>query len=804
MGKSKNRKKRASVPNMEEVGAAVSGTSGQPARRAPIYEQKTKLWPSAVLGVVIFLVIVYCNISETAFAVGAASVLLCAGLIGYFAGWKPTAQVTLASVFFFAFLIMSAAGSLYSGFQEYAAIAFGKWFACFSLFLTAAVVCKRKHTRTLMLGAAIAIGLVAVISIDSASIKAPTDFVLGNLLFCDTSQYGYWPDGRISGMFVNPNVSGSMFGLGVFLSLHLARTARRRAEQVTAFACLSVCAMAFLLSFSMGSIGFFVLGVAVYLITAKTNDRLGVLVLMVETAVLGTAFGIASTVGLGKTGAAALVPDLLMVVCTAALWLLHTKAGVKVTTALEGKGRAIAIAAAAVFAVGILYVVAGFHITGSITLEAGETVTRSAYPAAGDYTLAVDGSAGLNVTITAQNSRQTAMHTSDVLYSGPASGAAYTVPEGTKVVYFALSAAQGGRVDRISYDGAGSGALKLNYLLLPSFVETRIQGLWANQNVIQRGTFNEDALRIWRMNPIFGKGMGAYEAYRPQVAEFHYDSRYVHNEYTQTMAETGIVGLLLFVGVLASFALAAVRGRKDEVYGAMAAPLLACLTMMAGHGTFEVIWSNKPYLVTAALMLALIQITFGTYIPLPLPDRHKARPILAGVCALFLVVFGFLRLRPALAQLSAENASSYDLFMEALDSGTRMNPYGSHLFMLTYMENALQPGGEAYLARADEIATVLAGADISEYGTRTAAYLFARGQTSAAFDALERAVRRGWADPMVWDMAVETAVNAYQPGVDGMTEGMKHLYSLWKEANAQQLDDITLSAMHTTFMEQFA
>lgn len=766
--------------------------------------ETNRIWPGAVLGVVIFLTLVYCNISETAFAVGGAAVLLSAGLIGFFAGWKPTAQITLASVFFFAFVVMSAAGSLYSGFQDYAATAFGKWFACFSLFLAAAVLCRRKHVRALLLGAAVAIGLVAVFSIDSASLKAPTDLILGRLLFCDTSQYGYWGDGRISGMFTNPNVTGSMFGLGVFLSLHLARTAKGRAEQLTAFAALSVSAMAFLLSFSMGSIGFFVLAAAVYLIAARREDRLGVLVLMVETALLGAAFGVAATVGLGKSGAVTAAPDLLMVLCTLALWLLHTKGGVKAAAALEGKGKIMAVSAGAAAAAGVLFVVLGFHITGGIDLKPGETLRRSAYPAAGDYTLMVDGPADLTVTITSQNSRQTAMHTSDTLYAGSAADAAYTVPEGAKVVYFALSTAQGGEVEEISYAGAETGSLKLNYLLFPSFVETRIQGLWANQNVIQRGVFNEDALRIWRMSPVVGKGMGAYEGYRPQVADFHYDSRYVHDVYAQTLAETGLVGVLLLLGTLGSFAYAAVRGRKDETYGALCAPLLACLAMMAGHGVFEVIWSNKPYLVVAALTLALIQIAFGAYMPLPLPEKSRAKPVLAGACAAFLLVFGFLRLRPALAEAGAGRAVSYDGFMEALESGTRLNPYGSNLYKLTFMENALQAGGEPYLERADAFAAELSTADISEYGTRAASYLFARGETGAAFDALEAAVRRGWADPAVWDMAAEAAMKGYRAGGPGMDEGMRRLYDLWREADAEQLDGIPLSAMHAAFMGQFA
>lgn len=74
--------------------------------------------------------------------------------------------------------------------------------------------------------------------------------------------------------------------------------------------------------------------------------------------------------------------------------------------------------------------------------DAGERLRRSAYPAAGTYSLAVQAGGDVSVTIESQNMQDTMMHTSSVLYEGSADGASFTVPEDSMVVYFNFSADQ--------------------------------------------------------------------------------------------------------------------------------------------------------------------------------------------------------------------------------------------------------------------------------------------------------------------------------------------------------------------------
>lgn len=767
--------------------------------------REDRLWPAVAIALALFVGFVYINWSDVPFVVGGAICLLAVALAGHFLGWKPLTQVTLTTVFFFAFVLLCGIASIYSPFGEQAATEFARWLIALFLFLIAAIACKKKHSHALMVGVTLAIGLVAVFSIDSASWKEPTEFFLGTLLRNDTAAYSYWPDGRISGLFVNPNITGSMFAVGMLLSLHLARGAKRTGERVAMYATLAVSALGFLLSFSMGSIGFFLVAVVVYLIAVGKKERPGLFVLMVETFLVTMVFGVISTLGLGKTGAVALLPDVCMVLATVALWLLDTKVGVRVSEKLAQNGRAAVIGLSTVAALGVIYLVAGFSLAGGMTFQPGEGISRSAYPAPGDYTLSVEGGGDLMVSIATQNSQQTAMHTETEVYAGVAQGAAFTVPEGTKVAHFRLSSPAGGQVDAVTYAGAEEGALKLNYLLIPEFAATRIQGLWANQNVIQRGTFNEDALRIWRESPILGSGMGAFEMRHDSVADFFYITRYTHNVYTQTLAETGLVGLVLLLGALAAFFLACIKGRKEEENGALAAPLLACLVMLAGHGSFEVIWSSPPYMLMVPLLLALVQVNFGHVATLPLLGKKGVRATCAALCGVCAVFFAWAYLQPTLDDAAVARYAreqDYVKFITRTERAAKHGIYNSDKYSAAYLENVFLGGEEALFPIADAIAAQMPEQGMYEYGMRAARYYFERGENAPAFDALERSALRFRANPAAWDKAVETMMDYCVPDSDtpGRIQGF---YALWQEVEARQLDELPLTASHMSYLTGF-
>jgi O-antigen ligase len=100
--------------------------------------------------------------------------------------------------------------------------------------------------------------------------------------------------------------------------------------------------------------------------------------------------------------------------------------------------------------------------------------------------------------------------------------------------------------------------------LLPGSVAQRIENINFNQHsVLERNTFNEDALKIYNDYPVFGAGGGAWKTLYQKYQNNPYISTQSHNYYSQLLVEVGTVGTLLFVAIYGlMFMMAVQRYRK--------------------------------------------------------------------------------------------------------------------------------------------------------------------------------------------------------------------------------------------------
>lgn len=91
--------------------------------------------------------------------------------------------------------------------------------------------------------------------------------------------------------------------------------------------------------------------------------------------------------------------------------------------------------------------------------------------------------------------------------------------------------------------------------LLPDNLQTRIENINFEQNsVLERGTFYSDSIKVVRDYPIFGAGGGAWANLYEKYQNNPYISSQTHNYFMQILVETGIVGLIVILGLLfASF-----------------------------------------------------------------------------------------------------------------------------------------------------------------------------------------------------------------------------------------------------------
>jgi len=85
--------------------------------------------------------------------------------------------------------------------------------------------------------------------------------------------------------------------------------------------------------------------------------------------------------------------------------------------------------------------------------------------------------------------------------------------------------------------------------LLPASIGDRIANINFNQHsVLERGTFYEDALSIWKDYPIDGAGGGAWQALYQQYQNNPYTSTQVHSFFIQMLVEVGTLGIIaLFI-----------------------------------------------------------------------------------------------------------------------------------------------------------------------------------------------------------------------------------------------------------------
>ena len=59
----------------------------------------------------------------------------------------------------------------------------------------------------------------------------------------------------------------------------------------------------------------------------------------------------------------------------------------------------------------------------------------------------------------------------------------------------------------------------------------------------------EDGLKLWKLSPVIGWGIGGVEGQLTSVQSFYYESKYIHNHFIQILDEVGVVGLAKFTKI---------------------------------------------------------------------------------------------------------------------------------------------------------------------------------------------------------------------------------------------------------------
>lgn len=731
-----------------------------------------------------------------------ASSLIAGGLC-----WKKL-SVRVSIPFFCLTLItvMDGISTLYAKSGKFALYEFLKVLIAYCVVLILLSCAPRKNMEpgrwiaTVLSGGMALVGITSIDLFSTQWISTPILSLLSTFSSDYTNLVGVEGGVRMYSIFINPNIFAGSAGLAVILSLGLATSSAGTAERRIHLSLLFINALAFLLAFSMGASGMIAIAFVVWLFLEQREKRAGLLLLMMET------FGITivsamfiSQTSFSEWNGIQPVPLLCLIIGCIVLCLLDQFVGQKAANKIPVKVVPIATISI-IAAMGILAVVL-YHFTGDTVVQQGEVLRRAAYPDPGSYTLSIEADADINVTIESQNQSETMMHTSTVLYQGTAANAVFTVPEASLVTYFNFYAPQTVNLRSASCASAENSAkavsIPLGYKLLPSFMANRLQGLFANENAIQRFVFFSDGLKLFQRSPIIGRGMGAFENGIKSVQSFYYETKYAHNHYIQVLAETGVIGFLLFVGTLVTSGLAIWFARKKENVHPLLPALGAALVFMAGHAAVEVVFSSYAYLPIAFCIVALIGLCCGEALPIP-ELKQKVRLGVIGASGVLMILFSVLVVRNIMAQRLLQRNPSFDSVARAV----QLDQFEWADYMLSYVTSSLQvPGEETVQQQAAEYAARLAQLDSNTIPIYLAQYYFYNGQTDEAFQMIQKYVDYVSSDESAWRDAFSMMMSYEQPTEEYRRQvaAVSQMLDAWNQKN---MSNITLEEDTQAFRER--
>lgn len=704
-------------------------------------------------------------------------------------------------------VLMGGLSTLYAVSTKFALSEFLKFLAayCLTILLLAfAPTGEGAHPArwiaSILEGAGALAGLVSIDLLSTHIISTPVLSFLGlfsssyeNLSVVETGV-------RLVSIFANPNIFASSMGLAVLLSLSLAVSSEKKSERRVHLCLLFLNSISFLLAFSMGASASIAVGFILYLILERKERRGQLFALMLETLLLVVLAVVpVSSTALTTWDGFQPIPLLCVLIGAAALCLLDEFVGLRVVEKMKGRGKLAVTLIAALLAAAALFLVLALTLTGSYTLDAGGSLRRAAYPEPGSYTLSSVYEGDVSVTIRSQNQEDTMMHTSTTLYKGQLSDASFTVPEDSLVVYFDFSSKNGATMDSVTYDnGSDSADLPLDYTLLPGFIATRLQGLFANENAIQRLVFFQDGLKLFAKNPLFGRGLGAFENGVKSVQSFYYETKYAHNHYIQSLVDTGVVGLLLFLFLLVSSAIAIWRElRKKEEAHPFAPMLGAALGFIAVHCGTEMIFSAYSYLPTAFGIFALINLCCGSDRSPAFLTKKVRTGIWVAIPAL-LVAFAVLLAGNLMAERLVDKKPSFASVERAIE----LDHFESMDYMLTYINSAIlnNMDGEV-MEKAENYMLRLSEYESNSIPRYLALYYLTLDRMEDALPMLEKYVNYVSSDSSAWNLTFEM-LEAYEEDTQVFRDGVAHLYAMMLEWDEQNMGTLTLSEDMQAFIDR--
>ena len=599
---------------------------------------------------------------------------------------------------------------------------------------------------------------------------------------------------RMASIFENSNICAGFSGLGILLCLGLATGALSKKERCFYLILLYLNAVTFILTISFGAFFFVFLAVIVFVLMQKKENRFRALALVLETLIVAAAAAVLVYKLAGRE------PDgprfflaLCIALCAAALCGIDLLAGRWITDKAASYGKATVIVLAALIVLMIAYGVAALFVTWPISMEADSSIWRMTFLKPGTYTVDVQADGGpLTLTVWSRTREQDGANTSTELFQGDALGASFTVPEDSVVVNYRFTASDAAYIRSAKF---GDHKVPLEYKLLPQLIVWRLQDPSTSTSVSQRIIYLRDGLKLFRRGPVFGLGMGAFENGFKSVQTYFYETKYVHNHYLQTMLDTGIIGLILFLFLLISSAIAIWKSRKEQPFVPM---LAAAWVFMAGQAMHDIVFSAYAYLPLAYGCFAMINLCCGEAIAKPRLGKTFKVVLIAGLSLLSVLYCGFVA-----SNLMANQYYKRDSSFQSLTKCVKMDRFEWADYALQYVYSATDSDMPASIRKqADEYAERLAGVSSNAVSIYLAEYYFINDRPEQALAMLEKHVDYCASNQNAWREAFDMLRN-HQQDTEVFRDGVLRLAEKMETWNANNFGKVFLTDEQTAFVEAY-
>ena len=274
-----------------------------------------------------------------------------------------------------------------------------------------------------------------------------------------------------------------------------------------------------------------------------------------------------------------------------------------------------------------------------------------------------------------------------------------------------------------------------------------------------RSRYWDEAFQMWKQEKLTGLGAGGYATARPQYREDLLDVRHAHGYVPETMAELGLLGLGVSIGLLLAWLLAARSAirRALEPERAGLVTLAATAVILGAHAAIDWTWAVPGTAVIGLVCAAWVAARSGAT-PAGRATAPRWRDRRRAVAAALAVVFALLTAWTVWQPLRSSNASDeaitaldrrdFDRARELADTARDRNPLSLEpLFDRAAIEQAA--GDPAAAERALEEATREQPANWLPWMRLTDHRLFEQNDPRGALEAVKVAI---YLNPRSWDV----------------------------------------------------